>query len=103
MSIDEAKERLTNALRRWPLDGWYDDIAASISVILTAYESQEADSKRLDWIEAQTNGRSWCARQSSTGRGFRLHNTIYAPSSDTAREAIDAAIKSAALPPETGS
>jgi len=33
------------------------------------------DTEILDWIEKQGNGDKWVARQSVTGRGFRLHNT----------------------------
>lgn len=56
------------------------------------------DTERLDWIESQTNGLIWIARQSTTGRGFRLHNA-YSTRTDsklesaTAREAIDKAIE----------
>lgn len=49
-----------------------------------------ADTRRVDWIEAQTNGTLWQARQSTTGRGFRLHNSSLGFSS--ARYAIDGAI-----------
>lgn len=50
------------------------------------------DRKRMNWIEAQGNGDPWIARQSTTGRGFRLHNTTAHPqASPTAREAIDQA------------
>ncbi len=49
------------------------------------------DSHRMDWIEAQTDGNGWEARQSSTGRGFRMHNSRSADASITARIAIDSA------------
>lgn len=49
------------------------------------------DTERLDWIERQTNMDAWTARQSESGRGFRLHNTNRSKFK-TAREAIDAAI-----------
>ena len=59
------------------------------------------DRERLDWIERQTDGNHWIARQSTTGRGFRLHNTRVLTESifdrkimkKTAREAIDAAMR----------
>lgn len=50
MSVEEAVKRLTNALRRWPLDGWWDNISESISVILAAYEeSQPLAQAALTW------------------------------------------------------
>lgn len=55
------------------------------------------DKERLDWLESKSNGQHWIARQSSTGRGFRLHNTSrqsddwHIPS-PTVRQAIDAAM-----------
>lgn len=55
------------------------------------------DRERLDWLESKTDGSSWVARESATGRGFRLHNTGRDDSHQfdarsTARGAIDAAI-----------
>jgi len=59
----------------------------------------EKDKARLDWCESQSNGSSCIARQSNSGRGFRLHNT----GSDDSwnpdcrgnfRDAIDSAMKS---------
>lgn len=47
------------------------------------------DSVRLDWLEKQGNGLWWIARQSTTGRGFRLHQDPHGDYA-TAREAIDA-------------
>lgn len=57
----------------------------------------DRDRERLDWLEKQSDGSSWVARQSNTGRGFRLHNTGRDDSWNdkcrgTAREAIDAAM-----------
>lgn len=51
----------------------------------------EEDRERLDWMEAHGNGQPWIARQSDTGRGFRLHNSTRTGGSDTVREAIDKA------------
>lgn len=54
------------------------------------YKSLLADASRLDYVELQSNGDLWAARNSSTGRGYRLHNdSVYG--FHTAREAIDAA------------
>lgn len=50
------------------------------------------DKEMMDWIESQTDGSCWVARQSGTGRGFRLHNLgprdHHALAGKTAREAI---------------
>lgn len=52
------------------------------------------DKQRLDWLEKQSGGNFWIARQSTTGRGFRLHNCHELMSARrTAREAIDAAMQ----------
>lgn len=55
------------------------------------------DTERLDFIERQSQpGSRWACRQSTTGRGFRLHNESYEfdaqgnPTHPTARDAIDA-------------
>ena len=57
---------------------------------LTIRELRE-DKKRLDWLEAQGNGDPWVARESTTGRGWRLANSHATPNYTTAREALDAA------------
>ncbi len=53
------------------------------------------DKKRLDWLEEQTAGygEGWIARDSTQGRGFRLHETTLKDARPTAREAIDAAME----------
>ena len=54
------------------------------------------DSERLDWLTAK--GRHWVARESETGRGYRLHQTSPADRMDRddvhrdPRAAIDAAM-----------
>ena len=60
------------------------------------------DTELLNWLEGQSNGDTWVARSSNTGRGHRLHNIskedgeyfglaeYLAP---TAREALTKAIK----------
>lgn len=54
-------------------------------------EAAEKDSARLDWLESQADHRlTWIARQSTTGRGLRLHQG-HESDSKTAREAIDVA------------
>lgn len=52
------------------------------------------DRARLDFLESQGDGSAWVARQSETGRGYRLHNTSRGENQGarpTVREAIDAA------------
>jgi len=57
------------------------------------------DTQRLDWLEKQSNGQPWAARKSSSGRGYRLHNTsgigvlCVDGFAQTAREAIDQAME----------
>lgn len=50
----------------------------------------EADAERLDWLQAQGfAGLGWVARNSTTGRGYRLHQD--AAGCVRVRDAIDAA------------
>jgi len=53
----------------------------------------EMDRDLWDFLEKQSGytGR-WVARKSTTGRGYRLHNTSRKPSYATAREAVMAAM-----------
>ncbi len=66
--------------------------------------STPTDTERLDWLEKQCASLPWVARHSSTGRGYRVHNTYpnmpgLPPTYPTAREAIDAEIaKEASIP-----
>lgn len=61
-----------------------------------------ADKRRRDWLEAQSTGMQWVARRSTTGRGYRVHNSYEgmpdAPLFPTAREAIDAALSAETKP-----
>jgi len=52
------------------------------------------DTQRLDWLEKQGDKSNWIARQSTAGRGFRLHNVtgMDYTGHKTIREAIDVAI-----------
>ncbi len=56
------------------------------------------DKARLDWLDSQSDGSSCIARQSVTGRGFRLHNQGFDDSENplcrsTFRGAIDAGME----------
>lgn len=49
------------------LAGGTDDISAGVAPAKT-------DTELLNFLEAQGSGEPWVARQSGTGRGYRLHN-----------------------------
>lgn len=68
------------------------DLAAEIERMTKRLEEARKDADRLDFIESMGNGAPWIARQSSLGRGYRLHNDKHG-THITARGAIDAAIK----------
>jgi hypothetical protein len=54
------------------------------------------DKDRLDWLfkQGKPSGLGWTARDSTTGRGYRLHQTVDGePSWVSPRAAIDAAMK----------
>lgn len=74
----------------------YDDLKSDFDDVTAQLAQAEKDKERLDWVELQTNGLVWIARQSETGRGFRLHNErpqhSPMPFGYTAREAIDRAM-----------
>ena len=62
--------------------------------LLRELEELRKDKARLDWLETLA-GPGWVARWSTTGRGYRLHQCSTAPASQTARQAIDAAMEEA--------
>lgn len=66
-----------------------DEILADLMEATERFE----DKARLDWLTAQSTGygNGWIARQSTTGRGFRLHEHGGEGCHPTPREAIDAA------------
>jgi hypothetical protein len=53
------------------------------------------DTERLDWLQSQTTGygNGWLARESTTGRGFRLHETEHPSATPNIRLAIDRAMR----------
>lgn len=56
--------------------------------------TEPTDSERLDWLQRQTRGygRGWIVRESTTGRGMRLHETSSDGAQPTVRDALDAAM-----------
>lgn len=71
-----------------------DELLAEHKRLQNALEEARKDSARLDWLENQSSRYGgWIARESSTGRGYRLHETSRREASDTARAAIDAAME----------
>lgn len=56
------------------------------------------DTQRLDFLEKMGNGMPWWCRESTQGRGYRLHNSPdtqpfpHEGKGSTAREAIDTAM-----------
>lgn len=69
-------------------------LAAEVRRLREACGGMEADAKLLDFLESQGQGRKWIARDSITGRGYRLHQANDA-SHPTARAAIAAAMAAA--------
>lgn len=53
------------------------------------------DKERLDWLQSQTKGygTGWLCRDSTTGRGMRLHETSTIGAFPDVRQAIDEAMK----------
>lgn len=53
------------------------------------------DKERLDWLQSQTKGygTGWLCRDSTTGRGMRLHETSTIGAFQDVRQAIDEAMK----------
>ncbi len=62
------------------------------------------DIDRIEFMQKQTvgYGEGWIFRHSLTGRGMRLHETSSEEASPTVREAIDSAIRAAALADNEG-
>jgi len=54
-----------------------------------------SDTDLINWLQKQTTGygKGWICRMSTTGRGWRLHETSQEGASSTIREAIKEAIK----------
>ena len=84
----ELSER--NAPEKWVV--FSRQLERELNALRAEVEKLKADKVRLDWMESEGNGNGWIARQSTTGRGFRLHNDSNAEA-DTCRDAIDAAMK----------
>lgn len=77
------------------LDGDADYVDAGIYLIeslASQLEASRKDAERLDKLQSLTRGygRGWLLRDSTSGRGMRLHETSQDGTSPTVREAIDA-------------
>lgn len=66
-----------------------------IAALTADLDAARADVERLDWLEAQKKqyGSGWCCRNSTTGRGMRLHEHSggLGETYPTVRAALDAA------------
>ena len=71
----------------------YPDYGALAMWLMDQIETQTPDKERLDWLEARAQGygHGWIARDSTTGRGYRLHESSQPAAVPTARAAIDKA------------
>ena len=61
-------------------------------------ETQPTDTERLDWLEAQSQGKPWIAGESKISPGYKLLTVelgfgCYLNTQPTARAAIDAAMR----------
>lgn len=67
--------------------------ARELSAERAAREAAQRDSERIDWLQAQKKGygNGWIVRDSTRGRGMRLHETSRGGAQPTVRAAIDAA------------
>lgn len=72
-------------------EGWAGWCRARGNEMLAEFiEKMAKDGKRLDFLDAK--GVSWVARESGTGRGYRVHQ-YYKATAPSARAAIDAAME----------
>jgi len=71
-----------------------ESVASLQAKLEAAQAAQPPDTAMLNWLDAQGNGAPWVARQSGTGRGYRLHNDKDGKHA-TVREAIADAMRNA--------
>lgn len=66
-------------------------------------EIKPTDEEILNWLDKNTKGygRGWICRNSTTGRGMRLHETTSTGAKSTVREAIVDAMKEEGLDDES--
>ena len=83
--LDEDRER-SASVRQLSTDE-YD-------LLRSALKDAEADKARMDFVERMGRNANWIARNSSTGRGYRLHNSKHGTAL-SARAAIDDAMNEA--------
>lgn len=70
---------------------WSSEYLTSRQALSDALDEVLKDKDRLDFLDAK--GAQWIARDSSVGRGYRLHQDTYMGKHVSARVAIDAAIE----------
>lgn len=88
MTDEELIEAMCDAAMLNKGASWQTIMRAALAVVREAWGK---DAERLDWLETKSDGSDWIARESGTGRGYRLHNTGRGSTGITARAAIDAA------------
>jgi hypothetical protein len=96
-----TNEQLTKAKEAWEGYKRYPDMYRSklalwFPRLLAEVEELRADRERLDWLQGESRGYGlgWICRNSTTGRGMRLHETSREDASPTVRTSIDAARES---------
>ncbi len=69
------------------------ELSARVAQLEAELKEAKADAERLDYLQSITQGygKGWILRDSSTGRGMRLHETNMEGAQPTVRAAIDAA------------
>jgi hypothetical protein len=74
-----------------------DELEAVRTAFQCELDAAKMDTARLDWLQSQTKGYGggWICRNSTGGRGMRLHETSGDQTRSTAREAIDYAMEQA--------
>ena len=97
LSPEEAKRRIAD------LEQQLSDLRQDHIKLLAQRHNTEValaeERARLDWLQSQTKGygKGWICRDSTSGRGMRLHETSQDGASPDVRSAIDAARKRVAL------
>ena len=61
--------------RLYDADTELDQLRAELKEVKRELDELAKDKARLDWLDSMSDGRCWEARQSTTGRGYRVHNS----------------------------